>query len=123
MKPLKDSTYKLIFGMILLLMISCNFETKYNKEAWQSSDSGFPSEYRNNMLKDLTEHHQLKGATVRGILKLLGRPDQLENNLIIYNIVIKYDGDTDVTYSKKLKLSFAKDSVVHSFAIVEWHKD
>jgi len=123
MKPFNNCTCRLLIYLLIPLIASCTFETKYNKERWQNSDSGFPSEYRDNMLNDLTKNHKLRGSTVQQLIKLLGRPDRIENNLIIYNIIIKYGGDTDVEYSKKLKLSFSKDSTITSCNVVEWHKD
>lgn len=123
MKPFNNQSYGILLGLLMFLIVSCTFNTKYNKERWQTSDSGFPSEYRENMLNDLTRNHKLKGLTMNQVIQLLGHPDRIENNLIIYNVIIKYGGDTDVEYSKKLKLSFSKDSIITSFNVVEWHKN
>jgi len=114
---------KVVLCILIAAVSSCTFNTKFDKKKWGDSDPAFPSEYRNGMLNDLTKNHKLKGLTKKQIITLLGVPDYVENNLIIYNIRIDYGGDTDITYSKKLKFFYLPDSTVTSFSIIEWRKD
>ena len=106
--------------LIIVLSFSCTHSTTYDKQKWQGGDSGFPPEDRPAMLDNLIKKHKLKGLSIEKLTDLLGRPDYQEADLIIYNIELEYGGNTDVTYSKKLKFKLSKDSIITGFSIVEW---
>jgi hypothetical protein len=67
------------------------------------------------MLKDLMNHHQLKGLTYKQLVDLIGEPEKYsdeEPNTATYNIVTDYGRDIDPVYIKNLEVKISSDSIV-----------
>jgi len=79
----------------------------------------FPPSSRPLMLNDLVTTHKLVGLRYSELIKLIGKPDGEQDNLISYDIAVKYSG-VDPDYTKSLKFVYSKDSLITSFKIVEW---
>ena len=71
------------------------------------------------MLNDVVINHKIVGLQYSELIKLIGKPDGEQDNLISYDIAVEYFG-VDPDYTKSLKFAFSKDSLITSFKIVEW---
>ncbi len=111
-----------ILGLVLTLA-SCQRELKFDKSKWnEQTDPTFPSPYRVQMLKDLITNEELVGQTTNKLKHLLGEPDRVERDVLIYKIEVDYGSDIDPVYTKDLVFRYSKDSIVQSFKVIEWNK-
>ena len=117
---------KAILGclVLLLFLISCKNEMKFDKATWNISatDPVSSPPFRGRMLTDLTTNYTLKGLKYNQLVELLGIPNTADSNSLSYNIDINYGSDIDPVYAKYLEFQFSKDSVITSFKIEEWKK-
>lgn len=109
----------------LVILMGCDykgtFATPFNKAQWDSMDDVNSFPLRQAMLKDLTEHHKIKGLTYHQLIDSLGEPANYGDNKdsIYYDIVINY-GYLDPKSGEYLTIGFNKDSVATGFKIVDW---
>jgi hypothetical protein len=111
--------------MLSILFIECNDITrkhaKFNKVQWDSIGDlhSFPN--REDMLKDLVEHHQIKGLSYHQLIDSLGEPENYGDakDSIRYDIVVNY-GYLDPKSGTYLSIGLNKDSIATGFKIVEW---
>lgn len=109
----------IVYTLMLLTLVSCN--RKFNKAEWdQPSDDGFPPECRTLMVNDLVSNYKLTGLKYRELTTLLGQPDEINPNMVLYDIELDYGWDIDPVYSKNLEFTFSKDSIITSYKIKEW---
>ena len=105
--------------------IGCNNlkgnRTKFNKVQWDSTGDLRSHPYREDMLKDLVEHHQIKGLTYHQLIDSLGEPENYGDakDSIYYDIVVNY-GYLDPKSGTYLAIGLNKDSIATGFKIVEW---
>jgi hypothetical protein len=104
-----------VITIITLFFSTCNQDQKFDKASWQQQgDLGiYPN--REKMLKDLMNHHQLKGLTYKQLVDLIGEPEKYsdeEPNTATYNIVTDYGRDIDPVYIKNLEVKISSDSIV-----------
>jgi hypothetical protein len=113
---------KAILGCLLLFLISCKNEMKFDKAAWNMSatDPISSSPFREKMLIDLTTNYTLKGLKYNQLVEFLGIPNTVDSSSLSYNLDINYGSDIDPVYAKYLEFQFSKDSVITSFKIEEW---
>ncbi|GAB3573819.1 hypothetical protein [Hymenobacter daeguensis] len=122
---------RLLAGLLVFacstLIISCaqnKNELKFNKAQWERFDDSEGGEYpyRDRMLGDLVEHHQLKGLTYKQLIDSLGTPGNFDNDddTVRYEIITGFTSDIDPTYGKHLSLTLGADSTVTSYRISEW---
>ena len=116
---------KYIILMVILILVSCNSDKKFDKIQWlECSDLGqYPK--RNRLVNDLLENHKIKGLSYKQVIDLIGEPEKNitgENNEIHYQILIEYGSDIDPIYTKTLILKLDKDSSITSFKVNEWKK-
>ena len=112
----------LFLGLIIVLLTACTQQKTFDKRGWQErADLGlYPK--TNNMLKDLTTRHKLKGLSYSQLVDSIGPPEgfsETKPNTAYYNIVTDYGRDIDPVYIKNLIITLNADSVVSSFGIEE----
>ena len=124
MKSRKIYFFLLQFGLLVLILFSCNKkEIKIDKSKWnEQTDPLFPSTYRLKMLNDLTSNYKLLGLKYSQLIGLLGVPDNQDKSTLSYNIVVDYGHEIDPVYVKELDFIFSKDSVIKSFNVHEYKK-
>lgn len=108
---------------MMIILASCDYpQAKFNKATWQEKiDWDYP--YRKFILKDLLEHHQIKGLTKKQLIDSLGTPANWGNpNIMPYEILTDFGSDVDPVYTKTLVISLNKDSIATGFKVVEWKK-
>jgi len=114
------------FGLLSLIVTatSCKPEMKFDREKWNyQTDPAAPPDYRNRMVNDLMQHHQLIGLHYTQLVQLLGEPSFIDGTIDAdYELDIDYGRDIDPIYIKNLTIHLSKDSVVTSFKIDEWRK-
>ncbi|WP_400192252.1 hypothetical protein [Hymenobacter sp. B81] len=99
-------------------------ELQFDKESWTKYNDGegtYP--YRDRMLRDLVEHHQLKGLTYKQLIDSIGEPSnygQGDDSIVQYLIFEGFESDIDPVHGKTLDLTLGPDSVVSSYKITEW---
>ncbi len=85
--------------MLALLQFSCNSKEErpqpvkanptteqiFDRQKWQTKN-GDDYPYRSRMLDDLVKHRKLHGLNKSQILKMLGKPDRIDNNYLFYEI-------------------------------------
>lgn len=110
----------------VVFLLSCNDnkkQIKFDKNKWnEQTDPLFPSQYRPNMLADLTTNYKLVGLNYSQLIEFLGIPDAKDSSSLSYKIVVDYEKDIDPVYTKDLDFSFSKDSIITSFKVNEWKK-
>ncbi|MBT9484950.1 hypothetical protein [Sediminibacterium sp.] len=112
--------YCLIFTVVCLYSISCKGDKPFDKQKWMTKDDmEYP--FRNDMLKDLTLKHQLKGIKYSKLIDLLGEPQYQDSINTTYLIKTHYSG-IDPAHGKQLVFLISKDSTVTSYSINEWKK-
>lgn len=120
--------FEVLFRVLQLLIVvifvgSCTRDMHFERNKWTERDDPiYPSAYRAQMLTDLTTNHELVGLSYSQLINYLGDPDSEEINSLVYTVAIDYGSDIDPIYSKKLKFSFSKDSIITSFKILEWKR-
>lgn len=111
--------------IVPLIFVGCNIipdnNVKFNKSQWDSIGDLNSHPGRENMLKDLVEHHKIKGLTHHQLLDSLGQPENFGDtkDSIFYEIVVNY-GYLDPKSGKYLSIGFNKDSIATGFKVVEW---
>jgi hypothetical protein len=101
-------------------------EVAFNKGLWEKyEDLNYPDvqyPYRDQMLNDLVEHHQLKQLTYQQLLDSLGEPANYgePDDTIRYLISEGFESDIDPVHGKTLDLTLGPDSVVTSYKVSEW---
>ncbi|PZF71425.1 hypothetical protein DN068_19245 [Taibaiella soli] len=96
---------------------------QFDKEKWNyQTDPAFPPDYRNRMVNDLTQHHQLVGLHYPQLIQLLDQPSFIDSAAVSYELDVDYGRDIDPVYIKNLNFYLSKDSIVTSFKIEEWRK-
>lgn len=114
---------KWLLAAFIFTMFSCNQQIKFDKNKWnEQTDPLFPSSYRSKMLRDLTTNYKLIGLSYHQLIDRLGMPDNKDSSLVSYKIVVEYGSDIDPVYTKDLKFTYSKDSLITSFKVVEWKK-
>jgi len=112
--------------ILMILFVASSCQMKYNKKKWNEGSWEMEQfEFRDKMLDDLLETHQLKGKSLEELDKLFGdfRIDTFENDAkICFDIVTDYGWDIDPVYTKDLILSLGKDSLVCKVEVIEWKK-
>lgn len=122
---MKNLNLKLINIFVLLCLISCNSNAKFEKMGWnQKGDlNSYPN--REKMLNDLMENHKIKGLKYSELVNLLGEPEinkTSESLTAFYNIQTEYGSDIDPVYIKNLEISLSIDSVAQSCIVTNWKK-
>jgi hypothetical protein len=124
---MKFKSFPVTFAVlaILTLLIECNNITysgvKFNKGEWGSIGDLHSHPYREDMIADLIEHHQIKGLIYHQLIDSLGQPENYGDtkDSIYYDIIINY-GYLDPKSGKYLAIGFNKDSMATGFKVVEW---
>jgi len=111
---------RVLFVLIAICLISC--QSKFNKQDWNEK-AGWDYPFRDHMLSDLAQHHQLTGLSYQQLKDSLGNPDIVDTSGVYYQIIIDYGTDIDPVHTKDLMLKLNRDSIVTSFQIKEWKKD
>jgi uncharacterized membrane protein len=106
------------------LFIECNYIThnsiKFNKAQWDSAGDLESYPYREDMIEDLTKHHQIKGLTYHQLIDSLGEPENYEDkDSMYYDIVVNF-GYLDPKSGRYLAIGLNKDSIATGFKIVDW---
>ncbi|HEY9001912.1 MAG TPA: hypothetical protein VIM89_11210 [Mucilaginibacter sp.] len=111
-------------AVIPVCALSCNeYHAKFNRLRWNTKeDWDYP--YRDEMINDLTTHHQLRGLSYKQLIDSLGNPENLENtDGVYYQITMDFGSDIDPVHTKYLVFKLNKDSVVNDFTVKEWKKE
>lgn len=110
----------LLWFCLVCFCVSCNNNkqpantAKYEKAKWViKEDKDYP--YREDMLKDLMDHHDLHKAKSAAIFQLLGEPDRIDNNHLFYRVSQKRFGFLPL-HTRTLVIKLRTDSTV------EWVK-
>ncbi len=114
-----------VFILVSLMLSSCNYnkQEKFDKAKWNKhEDAGQPSIFRNKMLNDLTTNYKLIGFRYMALVELLGEPNFKDSNSLGYDIIVEYGNDIDPIYTKTLRFTFSRDSIIKSFKVNEWKK-
>ncbi len=88
--------------LLLLLLLFCSAcsnkneaskpDTKFERTKWDTKD-GANYTYRNQMVNDLLKNYNWPGLKKDSVLKLLGEPDGIEENIfMLYNYEQKHLG-------------------------------
>ena len=124
MKNYKRSCFsKWLLIFVFFTFVSCNRQIKFDKNRWnEQADPVFPSSYRPKMLNDLITNNRLIGLRYHQLIELLGIPDNKDSSFLSYKIVVEYGSDIDPVYTKDLKFTYSRDSLINSFKVIEWKK-
>lgn len=105
----------------IVLMFSCKEKrepqpNKFDKTKWLAKD-GNDYPYRDLMLGDFISNFHITGIKSDSVLKLLGRPNRVDNGHFFYTVYQKYFPNTSWPMSTKtLVIKLGKDGKV------EWRK-
>ena len=110
--------FVILFVVLLLGLNSCTKEIPFEKEKWLIKED-FEYPYREKMITDLLDKHNLKGFSYQQIVDLLGEPDKTMPSTVTYPIRQDYGTDIDPIYSKYLEFRLDQDSVVIDFKLKE----
>jgi len=118
---MKKTSFIVLVLVCLVTLFACN-RMKFNKENWsEESVVGFPSNYRQLMLHDLIDNHELIGLNYLELVDQLGKSDRITDSKVYSNIIVKYgEGIDNPRYTKDLVFNLSSDSVVKSFTVSEW---
>ena len=81
---------------------------------------------REKMVHDLLINYSLLGHSYSSIIDLLGKPSEVDSNVIYYNIKEDFGyrifGNIDPVSSKTLSFTMNSDSVIINYKLIEWKK-
>ena len=108
---------KLLF-LLLLFCSACSnkddsskTDIKFERTKWNIKDDGIYS-YRKQMVNDLLTNYKWAGITKDSVIKLLGEPDEIEDNIfMIYNFNQNPFGFSPFS-AKQLIIELTPDSTV-----------
>lgn len=106
--------------IFLLLIISCNSNTKFNSEKWSYYETGVIGGDREKMLDDFTRNIIRPFKTKKSeIDSLIGKPERINklDSSLIYLVTEKYGWNIDPEGYVYLKLFFNRDSILQHWVI------
>ncbi len=107
-----------LFLLLLLLCSACSNnnnapkpDIKFERAKWDIKEDGRYT-YRKQMVNDLLSNYKLAGAKKDSVIKLLGEPDEIEDNIfMLYNV--NQNGFGLFPFStKEMVIELAADSTV-----------
>jgi len=111
---------KWLFIVLLFIAGSCS-QQKFDKDKWsEREDPAFPPSSRARMLDDLITNHDLVGLSYKDLVARLGMPDNKDEDIVTYKIVVEYGTDIDPVYTKDLVFTISKDSSITSMKVRDW---
>jgi hypothetical protein len=106
--------------MILIYVSGCERKEQFDSVAWAEGSRGFGYPHRSAMINDLTKRYGLIGWSKDSVVSLLGAPDFIEDQELVYNMVVDYGWDIDPVYVKNFVLTLNEDSTVLTTRTKEW---
>lgn len=120
---------RISLALILLILLSCQNEVKFNSELWKPYESGVvDGKYRKKMVNDLVKNqikteqrNPGKSSTYREIIQLIGEPESIDTlqGKAKFLIDEKFDYNIDPNGYIYLELYFNKDSLLQKWILIE----
>lgn len=116
----------LLYILFIGVFASCTADTDhstFDTDDWQKSNGGEYS-YRDSMLRDLMENHLNEGMPISIVTKILGEPDNTEENYnetTLWYLIKKEDSESpEPGKMKTLFVDVNHNFVVSGFRVEEW---
>lgn len=112
-------------GIVILMIISCAQQLKFDRENWLVKTDLNQYPYRESMLPDLVNNQKLQGKRYSDIISMLGTPEAglVERPREMYYLITP--GNTagfDPVSPKYLVIYLTPDSTVTNYKVVQWMK-